>query len=260
MRLVVVLVSVVGAVGLSGCYGSTEPATNVGLDRATLAAHGTANAGDAHVYFQYWPTAHPDDVFTTIGKDVPAGSSGDYTEPTASSFTGLAPATEYGYHVCARDQSAPGGVCAQTRTFSTVRPAGDTVSGSYLTAFGGIGHSGSVDAHASTSGKVSGWITLPTDHNGSYPFATGQFTGFVTCIRVQGNRATVGALGNAGKPNTLVAALFEVVDTGPGPWNGSGDQIAWTEVQSSTAPNCAAGSFTDLSSPPYSELIVYDAP
>jgi hypothetical protein len=242
------------ALVLGGCYGSTEPATDIGIDRATLTANGTANAGDAHVYFEYWPTGHPESVFATIGTDVPAGSSGKYTEPTAKSFRGLAVGTQYTYRVCAKDQSAPNGACAQTRTFTTARPAGDLVRGDYRTVVGGLGHEGSVDAHSDASGaNAGGTLTLPADKDTS----AGTFTGFVTCLHVAGNRATVGAVGsNYGGAAT---ALFEVVDNGVA-WAGTSDQVDWTETPGSTAPNCSTGSFATLRSLFYGTLLVYDAP
>jgi hypothetical protein len=238
---------------LGGCYGSTEPATDIGFDRATLTANGTANAGDAHVYFEYWPTGHPESVVATIGKDVPAGSSGKYSEPTANSFRGLAAGTQYTYRVCAKDQGVPNGACAQTRTFTTARPAGDLVRGDYLTLLGGIGHRGSVDAHGDASGaNAGGTLELPVDKDTS----AGTFSGTVTCLRVEGNRATVGAVGsNDGGPAT---ALFEVVDN-DATWIGTADQVDWTVTPGSTPPNCSTGSFATLRSLYYGSLLVYDA-
>jgi hypothetical protein len=247
----VVILAAVSA--LCGCYGSTEPATSIGVDRATLNAHGTANAGDAHVYFEYWPTASPGSVFATIGKDVPAGSSGDISEPTASSFRGLKPATQYSYRVCAKDQSAPNGACSQTLTFATTQPAGDLVRGEYLTFFGGIGHSGSVDAHSDASGaNAGGTLTLPGDKG---PPTGATFSGTVTCLRVTGNRATVGAVGsNNGVPST---ALFEIVDA-DSTWPGTADQIDWSEQPGTTPPDCSQGSFATLRSLVYGTVFVYD--
>jgi hypothetical protein len=40
----------------AGCYGSTEPATDIGPESATLQGHGTANNGPAKSWFQYWLT------------------------------------------------------------------------------------------------------------------------------------------------------------------------------------------------------------
>ncbi len=43
---------VVAAITLAGCYGSTEPATDVRPNSAVLQARGTANDGPAFSYFE----------------------------------------------------------------------------------------------------------------------------------------------------------------------------------------------------------------
>ena len=42
---------------LAGCYGSTEPATEVAFDSAKLNGRGTADKGPAFSYFEYAPTS-----------------------------------------------------------------------------------------------------------------------------------------------------------------------------------------------------------
>ena len=128
------------------------------------------------------------------------------------------------------------------------------VRGDYLTFLGGIGHSASVDAHSDASGaNAGGTMTLPADKQ---PAPGGTFAGTVTCLRVVGNRATVGAVGsNNGSPST---ALFEVVDN-DATWIGTGDQVDWTETPGSTPPDCSTGSFATLRSLYYGSLLVYDA-
>jgi hypothetical protein len=249
----IALVGVAGA--LAGCYGSTQPARDIGIDRATLAGRGTLDNGDGHVYFELWPTSQPAAVFETIGKDLPGGSSGPYNESTTKSFHGLTPATQYSYRLCARDAGSPGGTCAQTATFKTVTPPGDLVRGDYMTLFGGIGHSASVDAHSDASGaNAAGTMTLPADKNTSGSTAT--FSGTVTCLAVQGNRATVGAVGTKGGAPTT--ALFQIVDA-DATWIGSADQVDWTEASGSSPPNCASGSFANLRGVFSSSVLVYDA-
>jgi len=247
--------ALVAAAVLAGCYGSTEPATNVGIDRATLTAKGTTNAGAAHIYFEYWPTGQPASVLATIGKDIPGGVTGPYSEATADSFRGLKPATGYTYRVCGKDQSSPNGACAQTRTFTTSAPAGDLIRGDYATLLGGIGHRGAVDAHSDASGaNAGGTLSLPEDKHAS---PIGNFSGNVTCLRVEGNKATVGAVGSvAGQPTT---ALLVYVDNDLN-WIEPTDQLDWTETPGTTPPNCASGSFTSLRSLAYSSTLVYDAP
>jgi hypothetical protein len=61
----VLAVALVGVLGVCGCYGSTEPATNVTFDAAQLNARGTANNGPASSYFEYWPTNTPQAKITT---------------------------------------------------------------------------------------------------------------------------------------------------------------------------------------------------
>ena len=176
--------------------------------------------------------------------------------PTSRARTwALTLGTQYSYRVCAKDSSAPGGVCAQTRTFATNRPSGDVVRGNYLTVFGGIDHMGTVDAHSDPSGaNAGGTMTLPGDKK---PAPGGTFSGNVTCLRVQGNRATVGAVGSdAGVPTT---ALFVIVDGGPN-WLATQDKVDWTETPGTTPPDCTAGSFSTLRDLYYSPVLVYDAP
>jgi hypothetical protein len=250
--------TVIGLVGLAaalaGCYGSTQPARDIGVDRATLTGQGTLDKGDAHVYFELWPSSQPAAVFKTIGTDLPGGISGPYNESTTKSFHGLTPATQYSYRLCARDPGSPGGACAQTLTFKTVTPAGDLVRGDYMTLFGGIGHSASVDAHSDASGaNAAGTMTLPADKNTSGSTAT--FSGAVTCLAVQGTRATVGAVGAKG--DTPTTALFQIVDA-DATWIGSADQVDWTETTGSSPPNCANGSFANLRGVYSSSVLVYD--
>jgi hypothetical protein len=60
---------------------------DVGVDRATLTGQGTLDKGDAHVYFELWPSSQPDAVFETIGTDLPGGISGPYTSRPPSRST-----------------------------------------------------------------------------------------------------------------------------------------------------------------------------
>ena len=40
---------------VSGCYGTTDPATQIDATSARLHATGTCDTGDCDVYFDYWP-------------------------------------------------------------------------------------------------------------------------------------------------------------------------------------------------------------
>jgi hypothetical protein len=238
------------ALVLSGCYGSTEPATGIGVDHATFNGRGTANDGPAHVYFEYWPSAHPTQVVKTSGKDVPAGVSGPTSEPHFEIPYGLTAATNYSFRLCGSDRGAPKGVCAQTRTFQTTRPTGDLLRGVFLEQLGGIGHGGSVDAQSDPHGGApTGTLALPG-------ILGNTFSGNVTCLAVHGSDAAVGAAGTTfdGKPAT---GLLKVRDLAP-PQNA--DQAKYTVTPGSAPPNCANATFEDTLAQAFSLFVVYDTP
>ncbi len=112
-RCLIAAVSVVALVG-SGCYGSTEPATNITSTSATLNAHGTANNGPAVTVFNYRPTNNPGGGFLSPPLHWPAGASGSFSQKVEDLF----PNTEYMFQLCGSD--GPPTVCAQWRTFKTL--------------------------------------------------------------------------------------------------------------------------------------------
>jgi hypothetical protein len=65
---------------LGGCYGSTEPATDVGSETATLRAQGTANNGPAGSWFEYWVTGSTANPRTTESIHWPSGASGAFSQ------------------------------------------------------------------------------------------------------------------------------------------------------------------------------------
>jgi hypothetical protein len=249
-RAVAVLLGLLSVIVFTGCYGSTEPATDVGTDSATLKAQGTANNGPATAYFEYWVTGASGSTQQTDPLHFPGGARG----PFSTRVTGLAPDTSYSFRVCGSDDAGGSPVCAQVRTFRTL-PIED-----YVTGYFDLGSTqGTIDAHSGPSGEnprgevhyegtIDGWRT---------------FDGEVTCVAVNGNRGAVGAVGegtlladpSSPRPGTL---LINVVD-GKGV---SQDSIAGDFNEGSTPPDCGAtlpfGQFPV--SPPESELVVGDAP
>jgi hypothetical protein len=223
------------AVGLAGCYGSTEPATDVGDTEATLHARGTANNGAAYSFFEYWRTAHPDAKLTTARREWPAGASSAFSEQVGF----LGPATSYSFRLCGGDQANPADpVCAQTRSFTTTTPTGDVATG-HLRLFGP--GPGITLAFLATSG--------PSGENPS-----GQARGEVTCLSVSGSRATVGSVDSSGE-----GLLIWAEEDPPG--SGSG-RIAFARevpppVDCST-PVGGAGS--TLVSGNTNQLAIYDTP
>lgn len=237
---------------LAGCYGSTDPASNIGIDRATLNGNGTTNHGTAHVFFQFWPTAQPQNVVSTPGRDIGGGATGPFSETTASypePIGGqLSYATQYSYRLCGQDRGAAQLVCAQTVTFKTAGPAGDVVRGSFSERIGA--YVGQVDAHGDASGAhPGGSLSLPSESSGGT-----EFSGTVTCVTVNGTRGAVGAVGTqSGHPTT---ALFEADTAGGGP-----AKIGFYLTPGSTPPNCLTAPFTNLFTPLGPDYIrVYDAP
>jgi hypothetical protein len=238
------LLSLAAVLGLVGCYGSTEPATNIKVDGATLNAHGTANNGPAYSYFEYWQSGNPGSKVTTERIDWPAGANGAFTGTAYN----LWPATEYSFRVCGGDRGQPA-ACAQTLTFQTVRPSGDMVHGD------GLGSA----PNPSPGNQVH--VDASSDPSGANPKGTLSalgFSGNVTCLSAHGNRAAVGAVGqyafdNDPEPEAL---LWQIVDGGP-----FGTDMARQDLtQGATPPNCASATFTGLGAVRSSTIFVWDTP
>lgn len=221
------------AVFLAGCYGSTEPATNIRPDSAQLHARGTANDGPAYSYFEVERTwFYPfEDPILTPTRNWPAGASG----PISENVTGLRVATDYRYRVCGGDAGEEP-VCANYRSFRTPGPDGeDSVLGFWRARTGADPTGGEVQARRDPDGanpRGSLKITSIRDE----PLRQHDFTGFVTCLRLDGNRATVGAvgvdrddLGNE-QPYTALASFEERV--------GAADGVGWATAPGSTPPDC----------------------
>jgi hypothetical protein len=163
---------------------------------------------------------------------------------------GLDVATEYSFRMCATDQKAPGGLCAQTRTFHTIRPDGDLVRGFFATQLSGVGHTGNVDAQSDPSGAhPSGELNLPGDPGNP-------FSGDVTCLAVHGAEAAVGAVGTR-FDGTPASGLLKVRDLAPA---SDPDKARYTITAGATPPDCATATFGDLFTQAFSLFVVYDTP
>jgi hypothetical protein len=206
-------------VALGGCYASTEPATDVTQSSAKLNARGTADDGEAQSAFELWPTGTPSrPVSTGSGFRWPAGASG----PFSTKVEGLYPSTSYSFRICGRDIDEGGPfVCAQTLTFTTKAATQDELWGGFF---------GSPSFNAYVRAKSG-----PNGENASGHLSASDFNGFVTCLRVDGNRAAVGGVG------TNSAMIMTVVDNGP---TGT-DTVQRAVAPAAVAPNCAAASFAN---------------
>ncbi len=241
-RLVSGVTILASALTLAACSGSTDPATNIGIDQATLHGHGTTSSS-THVFFQFWPTAHPQYLSTTTGRDIGGGVSGPVSETTArypEPIGGaMAYGTKYSVRLCGQDQGATQPICAQTLTFKTAAPAGDVVKGAFMER---IGHDqGFIDAHSDPSGaNPGGSMSLPSSTH-----LDASFSGTVTCLSLIGARGAVGAVGtDYGQPAT---ALFEIDTTTGGRFTSP--PIGFSITPGSTPPNCATATYNSLFTP-----------
>jgi hypothetical protein len=244
------------AVTLAGCYGSTEPATDVGIDSATLNGHGTANNGRVHSYFYYWLTGSERDPFGAGGHDWPAGASG----PISAKVTNLAAGSSYSFKLCGYDINAEGEggpeICAQTRTFTTKAPVEDAVRGGF---WAGCCSRFDVDARSAPNGTSSRGSVRWYRSSSSSPDPPRLFTGLVTCLVVNGSRVAVGAAGHwsqRGSPDADATFLITIVD-------GRAEEDTYHEVETagSALPNCGTASFANqnILIDPTADFIVNDA-
>jgi hypothetical protein len=229
-------------VGLAGCYGSTEPATNVTYDSAQLNARGTADNGPAYSYFEYGPTDVSPQAFRTATRSWPAGASGAFSEKVGGPTSGPGPlyaSTRYSVRVCGNDAGKQP-VCAQTLTFTTPPPVKDAAEGFWQNGL--------------SPGFPAGQVNASADPNGANPSGTLRhqlyapntiFSGRVTCLRVSGRTAIVGAVGqrttNGQEPNPNgppnASSVVTIVDGGPQSTDTTG-----VSMSSSTAPpSCSSG-------------------
>jgi hypothetical protein len=259
-RTLVLGLTLVAAFVVCGCYGSTEPATNVRFDGAQLNGRGTANSGRASSFFEYWPTANPQAKLTTDPQHWPAGASGPFSATiSAKSFNGpLYAGTAYSFRMCGSDEGQSA-ICAQTRSFTTPRPTKDAVEGFWKDTLASPHvNTGTVLAMAGSSGPT-GTLTFSYRKQSAYDYA-----GRVTCLVVTGSRAVVGSVGevttdgsppnsNANPPTaTLVATI---VDGGPGVVDSADVTLT---PGSSTPPSCTSPPSPSVQAT--ESVNVYDAP
>jgi hypothetical protein len=244
--------ALVGAVLLTGCYASTEPATDVGPETATLRAHGTADKGQAESWFEYEVTGRAGAPQQAAHLTWPAGASG----PIIQKVSHLSAGTPYMFRICGSDSSTYPPVCAQTKTFTTKAPTQDTAYGSW---WFGCCNSFGVDARSGPDGEnPSG--TMGFGSGNSFDPVSRQFGGTVTCLEVNGRQAVIGAVGQlrttppgTTQPATVLAWLGDGV-------TGVDRYERKDVVLGSTPPDCAAAEFNSPTNFSEFEFVVNDAP
>ena len=224
----------------AGCYGSTEPATDIGEDRATLRGQGTANNGPASSHFEYWTDGDPlpgQARLRTPTRSWPAGASG----PISERLSDLLVASRYHFRLCGNDQGGTP-VCAQTRTLSTPTPAGDYVKGSFSGSAppAGIAYTVRFNARSGPTGQnARGTVKLT--------FAGQTQTDTVVCLTVGKTFATIGVVRDDSSTR-----LYRI-DTAPE------EPVSWATGATANPPTCASGTFQTV---PHtqSSFVLHDEP
>ena len=247
LRAAIAMLALCAVLACTGCYGSTEPASDITLLGATLNGAGTTDNGDASVFFQLWPSAFPDRLRETLHFTVPGGTTGPVTR---HSGYGLALDTQYSFRLCGAEGGQPP-VCAQTRTFRMPKPDGDAVVGFVPQAYGF--RALFIQAQSDpTGGSPSGDLSV-----------TGAFSGAVDSMQVVDNRAAVHATGTAiqGSNSFRAEACASIGDAGPDTPPETGDladvQIALTELGQSLGACLPPGADFEGTQ---DGVAVYDAP
>jgi hypothetical protein len=245
------LVGALAVVALAGCYGSTEPATDVGSESATLRAYGTADKGQAQSWFEYEVAGRVGGPQQTSQLNWPAGARG----PIIQKVSDLSAGTPYTFRICGSDDQTPP-VCAQTKTFTTKPPAEDSVHAGW---WFGCCNSFGVNARSGPGGEnPTGSMGLRT--GSSFDPVSRSFGGTVTCLEVDGRRAVIGAVGQVttsppgtSSPATLLAMVEDGVT--------AVDKYDVNEIVSgSTPPDCSTAQFDSPSDISEFEFVVNDAP
>jgi hypothetical protein len=177
---------------LAACgYGVTGEATDVGHSSATLT--GTADRtepGGIVYWFEYGET-------TEYGSTTPTQTA-EVTDviPVEADVDGLEPSSTYHYRLCVEDVEDAEGSCGADRSFTTT--AADEVTGNAFVPGPNVGIV--IDARSDADGaNATGTASIYLPDPGGFRFGT------VTCLRVVGNRATVGYDANSSAyPDALI--------------------------------------------------------
>jgi hypothetical protein len=163
------------AVGIRGT--ATEITTNGAVLNGRVVS---TTGGHASYYFEYGPG---DQLQQTPGHTLDLTKG--FTEPVSGPVDGLEPGHPYRFRVCAEDSENPGDpFCSPFRTFSIDEAAGqDYAVGEFSNQFALF----VADVHSDpTGGNPVGEVTANQGPR------LGSETAHVACLRVNGNRATIG--------------------------------------------------------------------
>jgi hypothetical protein len=165
---------------------------------------------------------------------VHAGASGPFTVPVRA----LEANTGYSFRLCGSDVDPVKEVCAQTRTFTTGPLRNDWVQAGWSSATPS-GPSGGVYARGGPNGENPAGSMSITERCDISSCVI--FDGSVTCMKVQGNRAVVGAVGtkkdyaDPAPPVAETRLVFALDD------DSGGDKTGYTSNGGTTPPSCDVG-------------------
>ena len=160
-RLVVPAVAIICAVVLSGCQGSTIPATNVGTATATLNAQASCSGGvpTPCSWYWRWGTNGQYQYSSAISGPLKATWSGTLSYTA----TGLTPGTTYGYQVCGKGDAVTVFACLGSANGSPSQFTTES-SGSSSVAFVQADDTGTINGNTTSisSGKYNQVLTHNT--------------------------------------------------------------------------------------------------
>lgn len=166
---------------LAACgFGITGAATAIGSASATLTGVASRiEPGEITYWFEYGTTDSYGMATESQTLSITAAI------PVESVVVGLDPHTSYHYRLCVDDDKGHG-LCGKDRTFSTTAPS-DTVVGNAAIVTVGAEFGVVVDARSDWDGAD------PAGTASIYPGDAGGFRdGIVSCLRVVGDRASIG--------------------------------------------------------------------
>ncbi len=223
---------IAAVVGVSGCaVGVANPATDITGARATINGKVFSNkAGTTRYWLRYGTTTGYGSK--TVEQSVEIND--DDAHPVSVTLRGLNPNTLYHVQMCVRDsEQPPRDVCGSDQSFRTLNEDSLTGEKSQVICTGSDPQScfrlrTIYDAYSGPSGESphGSVMTVASDE-----FGTEVNRYDVTCLNVQGRRATFGlkAIGNSSPSNVR----GWVTDT-----DGTGSDLSYYEPSNTPATSC----------------------
>lgn len=241
---------------LVGCQRG-EVAGVTGISDVSATLHGTVHSDDPTptYWFEYDPSPEVVDGTLRFESSSPRNRWGCCGPMLTAStnVTGLEPETTYWYRLCIENGDGLG-MCGAAGSFTTREP-GDSVEGEIgIPVIPELGYGFGVTVSARSAADGSDPTGQVSRTPGSYYFRWPD-NGTVTCMRVVGNRASIGfvATDYIGHGEPDVAQVVFVEDNGP-----SGDRFGHQIVDEAPLECPDPTTFEDLSTATVGDLTVVD--